>query len=142
MGAGVNEVTRDGEKVVLFDGVCNLCSSSVRFMLRRDRRRVLRFASIQSAAGRELYEQTGLDPDSPDSFVLVTPERTYLRSDAALAIAREFGGLWTLLGVFKIVPRALRDWVYSLVARNRYRWFGKREECLVPTPELRERFLA
>jgi predicted DCC family thiol-disulfide oxidoreductase YuxK len=141
MVAGVNDIVQSGEKVILFDGVCNLCSSSVQFILRRDRRRTFKFASIQSDAGRQLYEQAGLDPSAPDSFVLVTPDKSLLRSDAALAIAHEFGGPWRLLGVFKIVPRLVRDWAYSLVARNRYRWFGKREECLVPTPELRERFL-
>lgn len=130
------------EKIILFDGVCNLCSSSVQFIMRHDRRRVFRFASIQSDRGRELYAQCGLDPQAPDSFVLWTPQGALLRSDAALAIAREFGGPWRWLAALRIVPRFVRDAVYSLVARNRYRWFGKREECLVPTPELRERFLS
>lgn len=127
--------------VVLFDGVCNLCSASVRFVLRRDPAGRFRFASLQSEAGRELLRRHGLDPDDLHSVVLVEDGRAYTRSDAALRIARGLGGGWPLLGALRAVPRPVRDRVYGLVAANRYRWFGKQDSCMLPTPELRERFL-
>ena len=130
------------DNLVLFDGVCNLCHASVQFVLRHDRRERFRFASIQSETGRKLLQAHKLAPDAASSFVLLTGGRVLLRSEAALEIARQFGGAWRLLGVFRFVPRSWRDGVYSLVARNRYRWFGRRESCLMPNDRLRERFLA
>ena len=130
------------DNLVLFDGVCNLCHASVQFMLRHDRRERFRFASIQSETGRKLLQAHKFDPDAASSFVLLTGGRVLLRSEAALEIARQFGGAWRLLGVFRFVPRSWRDGVYSRVARNRYRWFGRRESCLMPNDRLRERFLA
>ncbi len=127
--------------IILFDGVCNLCSGSVQFILRRDREGRFRFASLQSDAGRRLQAEHGLDPEALDSIVLIADGRTYKESDAALGIARRLGGPWKLLTVFRLVPRPLRDWAYRLIARNRYRWFGKTESCWLPTPELRGRFL-
>lgn len=127
--------------VVLFDGVCNLCSASVRFVVRRDPAGRFRFASLQSAAGRELLLRHGLDPDDLHSVVLVEGGRAYTRSDAALRIARGLRGAWPLLGLLRAVPRPVRDGAYRLVAANRYRWFGKRDACMLPSPGLRGRFL-
>jgi predicted DCC family thiol-disulfide oxidoreductase YuxK len=129
--------------VVLFDGVCNLCNGAVNFAIDRDPEGRLRFASLQSPAGRQVLERVGrsvVDGD-PESIVLVDGGRVYERSAAALRIARYLSGPWPLVGALWVVPRPLRDWVYRLIAANRYRWFGRSDSCRVPTPELRARFI-
>ncbi len=128
--------------IVLFDGVCNLCSGSVQFILRRDPAGAFRFASLQSDLGQRLLTERGLDPKALDSVVVVDGDRFYRESDAALRIARDLKGAWKALTVFRLIPRPVRDWAYRLIARNRYSWFGKAETCWLPTPELRGRFLA
>ena len=127
--------------IVLFDGVCNLCSGSVQFLLKRDPEGRFRFASLQSDAGRSLMIEHRLDPDALSSVVVVEEGRAWQESSAALRIARHLPGAWKLLRVFAVVPRPIRDAVYRWIARNRYRWFGKTEACWLPTPELRARFL-
>jgi predicted DCC family thiol-disulfide oxidoreductase YuxK len=127
--------------IVLFDGVCNLCSGSVQFLLRRDPGGRFRFASLQSQVGEELLAKLGIDRRVVDSVILVEGDRWYKESDAALGIARQLPGAWKLLTAFRLIPRPLRDAAYRLIARNRYRWFGRTEACWLPTPELRERFL-
>ncbi|MCC7063838.1 MAG: thiol-disulfide oxidoreductase DCC family protein [Planctomycetes bacterium] len=128
-------------RVVLFDGDCNLCNGAVQFVLRRDPRAVFHFASLQSAVGRQLLASVGANATLPDSIVLVQDGALALKSTAALRIARGLRWPWPLFAVFFVVPRPLRDLLYDWIARNRYRWFGKRESCLVPTPALRARFL-
>ena len=128
--------------VILFDGVCNLCSGAVRFILARDRRGRFRFAALQSDAAKSLLAGAGLPQDATDSIVLLQDGRAWRRSGAALRIARGLDGAWPLLFAFIIVPRPLRDAAYDFVARRRLRWFGRRAACHVPTPELRSRFLA
>lgn len=127
--------------IVLFDGVCNLCSTSVQFILQRDPAGRFRFASLQSDLAQRLLTERGLDPKALDSVVVVDGDRFYRESDAALRIARDLKGAWKALSVFRVIPRPVRDWAYRLIARNRYRWFGKSETCWLPTPELRGRFL-
>jgi len=127
--------------VVLFDGVCNLCDRSVQFILDRDPAGVFRFASLQSDTGRALMEAHQLDPDALSSIVVVDGDRAYMRSDAALRIARDLSAPWNALPAFRFVPRFLRDAAYELVARNRYQWFGTRESCRLPTPDVAARFL-
>lgn len=128
--------------VVLFDGHCNFCSGVVDFLVARDRRGAIRFAALQSPAGRRLLAEHGIAmPDEPDTMVLVQGKRALLRSSAALAVARHLRFPWPLAAIGFLVPRALRDAVYGIVARNRYRWFGRSERCRVPTAELRARFL-
>jgi predicted DCC family thiol-disulfide oxidoreductase YuxK len=128
--------------IVLFDGTCNLCNATIGFVIPRDRTGRLRFASLQSAVGQELLRRHGIPaPSTPDSIVYIEGERAFTRSDAALAIAGRLDRPWPLCGLFWYVPRSLRDAVYSFVARNRYRWFGRTETCQLPTPELRDRFL-
>ena len=129
------------EDVILFDGECNLCDWSVRFVVRHDPRARFRLAALQSPVGRRLLAERGGDPRGIDSVVLIEGERWYARSEAALRIARGLAGPWRLLSALRIVPRPLRDWAYDAVARNRFRWFGRRDACLLPTPALRERFL-
>ena len=129
----------DQHPVVLFDGVCNLCNGSVVFIIRRDPRGVFRFAPLQSPAAASLLgERAGT---LPDSLVLVENGRLYTRSDAVLRIVRRLRQPWPLASALVELPAPLRDWLYAWVARNRYRWFGKRDVCMVPTPELQARFL-
>lgn len=127
--------------VLLFDGVCNLCNGSVNFIIDRDPAGYFKFAPLQSASGRKLLEEHGLPTDSMDTLVLVEGGRSYVRSTAALRIARRLTFPWPLLVVGFLVPRVLRDLAYKLIATNRYRWFGKSETCRLPTPALRSRFL-
>ncbi len=128
--------------VILFDGLCNLCAGSVRFVLERDPAGAFDFASLQSEAARRVRGEAGLTPaDLPDSVVLVDAEGVHVRSDAGLRIAARLRAPWPLVAVFRVVPRAIRDALYDFVARRRYGWFGKRDSCLVPTPALRARFL-
>lgn len=126
---------------ILFDGVCNLCNGSVQFILKRDPESRFRFASLQSEAGRRLVAENGLDPDVLSSVILIEDGKVYRESTAALRIARHLSGAWKLLRVLVLIPRPIRDAAYRLIARNRYRWFGKSETCWLPTPELRARFL-
>lgn len=140
MTASDVQAGREGP-IVLFDGHCNLCNRAVRFILRRDRRGEFRFASLQSEAGAAIRAEAGGSSALPDSIVLVEGGRVHIRSDAALRIARRLGGAWAIAWRLRVVPRPLRDWIYDRVAKNRYRLFGRREECARPTPELRTRFL-
>jgi len=127
--------------IILFDGVCNLCNTSVQFILKRDRRSRFRFASLQGPAGQALLQRSGLPADHLDSFVLVENNNVYTRSSAALRVISRLGGGYTLFYVFWIIPRPIRDGVYDWVARHRYRWFGKEDSCWLPRPEWKERFL-
>lgn len=127
--------------VILFDGVCQFCDSTVNFVLDHDRTGRVRFAALQSKAGQELLARFGLPADKFDSLVLVENGRHYLRSTAALRLARHLDLPWPLLAGLLLVPQFLRDWAYDVVATNRYRWFGKMDACRVPTPEVRARFL-
>lgn len=126
--------------IILFDGVCNLCTASVRFVIERDSRRQFRFASLQSPVARELLGQE-LERERLESLVLIAAGRVYRKSTAALLVARRLDGLWPLLGVFLLVPRPLRDAIYDWIGSRRYRMFGKRELCWTPQPELADRFL-
>ena len=127
--------------VVYFDGVCNLCNSAVNFLIDQDKQGRLKFASLQSEAGKAVLRRSGLPDQDYDSFILVKNGQLFQKSDAVLEVVKLLGGGWSLLYGFKIVPRAWRDWVYTKLAQNRYRWFGKRTQCRLPTPELRTRFL-
>jgi predicted DCC family thiol-disulfide oxidoreductase YuxK len=131
----------DLNPIVLFDGVCHLCSSSVSFIIRRDRRGRFKFAPLQSPAGQELLRQHRLSPDGLDTFVLLEAGKAYTRSTAALRVAKQLCGLWPLAYLLIGVPKWMRDAVYNVVAKNRYKWFGKREACMMPTAEVKERFL-
>lgn len=128
--------------IILFDGVCNLCNSSVRFVEKRDQRDRFRYASLQSDVGIKLTQQRGIDTKNTDSIILIDPGVAYyVKSDAALEIARHLSGWRWMAALFGWLPRSLRDSIYDLVARNRYRWFGKKEACMVPTKEQQAKFL-
>ncbi|GIV61600.1 MAG: hypothetical protein KatS3mg044_0466 [Rhodothermaceae bacterium] len=127
--------------IILFDGVCNLCNGSVNFVIDHDPDGYFRFAALQSETARALLQALRVPDDRPESIVLIEDGKVYTRSTAALRIARRLSGAWPLLYAFIVVPRRLRDRVYDWIARNRYRWFGRRDTCRLPTPELRSRFL-
>jgi predicted DCC family thiol-disulfide oxidoreductase YuxK len=130
-----------GKSVILFDGVCNLCNGFVQFLIARDPKRRFLYASLQSESGRTIMEALHLNADGLETVVLVEDGKGYTHSDVALRVAGRMGGLWPLFRVFYVFPKPLRDAIYNWVARNRYRWFGKREACMVPTPELKSLFL-
>lgn len=127
--------------ILYFDGVCNLCCGAVRFVIARDPRATVRYASLQSGFAQERVPSLGVSGDNLDSIVLVEGGTVSIRSTAALRLCRHMRGFWPLMRILLIVPRPLRDAAYDCVARNRYRWFGKQEACLLPTPEVRARFL-
>ena len=127
--------------VIFFDGVCNLCTGSVQFVIRHDPSRKFRFASLQSEIGQSVLSEHHLPAESFGSFLLYDQGRLYTKSTAALRVCKQLSGGWKLLSVFLIVPPFIRNAVYDLIARNRYRWFGKKEACWLPTPELKSLFL-
>lgn len=128
------------EAIILFDGVCNLCSGSVQFVIKRDPAAYFKFASLQSEFGQRQLQKLNLDQNFFHSIILISGDKVYQRSDAALEIVKKLKGAWPLLYGFKILPRFLRDAVYNLISRNRYRFFGKKDACWIPTPGLKSRF--
>jgi predicted DCC family thiol-disulfide oxidoreductase YuxK len=127
---------------ILFDGVCNFCNASINFIIRHDKKDHFRFVPLQSLTGKQLLAQLQLNDLSMDSIVLIDQNNVYKQSSAVLRIARKLNGAYPLLYGFMIIPPFIRDAVYNLVARNRYKWFGKTESCMVPTPELRQKFIS
>ena len=128
--------------ILFFDGVCNLCNGAVQWFLKNDRSGELRFASLQSELAQELLPPAGIDPRVLNSLVFYHKGRVLQKSDGALAAYRQAGGMWgKLAGAAGLVPRFIRDGVYGAIARNRYRWFGKRNECMLPRPEWKARFV-
>jgi len=137
----MNELPKN-KKIVLFDGVCNLCNDAVLRIIKNDKKDVFRFASLQSNIGKKLVEERGLDPEELDSIILIEPGVAYYRkSTAALEISRDLSGGYSLLKNFLFIPENLRDGIYDLIASNRYKWFGEKEQCMIPTPELKAKFL-
>lgn len=131
----------ENKMVVLFDGVCNLCNSSVQFILKHDKKSQFLFASLQGTYGQEQLKRLGLSQENFNSFMLLENGELYSKSTGALRMLKHLGKGWQLLYVFIIVPKFIRDGVYSIIANNRYRWFGKKEACWLPTPDLKKRFL-
>ena len=127
--------------IILFDGVCHLYTSTVQFIIKRDPNGYFTFASLQSEIGRQLLEEYGLQPDALDTFVLVEGSRCFTRSDAALRVAQHLSGGWSLVRVLSLIPKPVRDWGYTVIARNRYRWFGTHETCMLPSRDILDRFL-
>lgn len=127
--------------VILFDGICNLCCGWVRFLIRRDKSRKFRFASIQSDAGKKLLDSAGLNHIDPETIVYLKDKQFYQESSAVLEILSDLGGIWKAAALFQLIPKAVRNGIYRFIARNRYRIFGTRSSCLMPTPENAKRFL-
>lgn len=126
--------------VILFDGVCNFCDASVQFILNRDPKGIFHFASLQSEAGQDLVKKYNVPPDI-DSMILIEDDKVYYKSTAALRISRKLQGAWKLLYAFIIIPSPIRNIVYDIIAKNRYKWFGQKDSCMLPPPNIRKRFL-
>lgn len=130
------------KQLILFDGVCNLCNDSVLKVMKYDKENKFIFAALQSEAGQEILNQLKIDTRKIDSIVLYEPGVSYyVKSEAALAIMNNFGGFWKLTQIFTVLPTTFNNWVYDFIAKNRYKWFGKKESCMIPTPELKAKFL-
>ena len=128
--------------LIVFDGVCALCSGFVHFVLRHDKHRQYRFLAAQSNLAAALYHHYGLPTDHWETNLLIKDGLLFVRSEAAIEIVRGFGGLWRMIRVLRLIPRPVCDWLYNCVAGNRYRWFGRHDLCLVPDPAQADRFLA
>lgn len=136
-----SHLTPQPSPLLLFDGVCNLCNASVQWVIKHDPDGIFRFASLQSDTGKAMLQRFNLPVGELNTVVLVDGGKAYTRSDVPLRIFKKLGGGWSAFAVFAIVPKSIRDAVYDWIAKNRYRWFGKKDECWLPTPELRARFL-
>jgi len=132
----------EGKKIVLFDGVCNLCNNFVQTIIKHDKKDVYRFASLQSEYGQRVQKYLGLNPENIKSIILYNPGVAYYhKSEAAIEIIKSFGGIYSLMIIFRIFPKFIGNAVYDFIAFNRYKWFGKKDQCMIPTPELKEKFL-
>jgi predicted DCC family thiol-disulfide oxidoreductase YuxK len=125
--------------VILFDGVCNLCNKSVQFVIQKDSAAKFRYASLQSEFGQRILQEYHLPADEFNSFILLQDNKIYTRSTGALKMLSQLDG-WKWTRILSIIPKFIRDGVYNLISKSRYRWFGKRDECMIPTPELKSRF--
>lgn len=132
---------KNASNLILFDGVCNLCNGFVQFIIKRDSKGVFKFSALQSTASKALLSKAGKSTEEFDSVVYIKGGELLEKSTAALYIAKDLGGFWSLFYIFVFIPRPIRDWVYNGVARSRYSVFGKRQECMIPTPDLESRFL-
>ncbi|MCF6131973.1 thiol-disulfide oxidoreductase DCC family protein [Flavobacterium wongokense] len=131
------------KKIILFDGVCNLCDSSVQFVIRHDKKDIFRFVALQSELGQKIINHIGISDSKIDSTILYEPAKAYYyKSDVAFKILKEISGIHKILLVFSVLPKSFLDFVYDYVAKRRYKWFGQKESCMVPTPELQSKFLA
>jgi predicted DCC family thiol-disulfide oxidoreductase YuxK len=137
----VNEEKAAGKFIILFDGVCNFCNRWVQLIIRYDKKDIFRFTPLQSVTGQQLLAQSGQQKVNPESVVLIENGKYYFRSSAALRIFFRLSGLWKLLIIFYIVPVFIRDAAYNIIARNRYPWFGRRENCMVPDEKTKAKFL-
>ena len=129
------------QPVILFDGVCNFCNSAVNFVIKRDKNSALKFTTLQSNIAHQMLAHQNIPTNDLSSFVFIENEKIHTRSTAALRVCKYLTGLWPLMYGFIIVPKFIRDGIYNWVAKNRYRWFGKTKECMIPTPEIKAKFL-
>ncbi len=134
--------TCGNKKIILFDGVCNLCNSAVQFVIKHDTKDVFRFVALQSDLGQKILNHIGVNPKDIDSIILYEPGIAYYyKSQAAIQISSSLGGLWNFVTIFRIFPTRIGDFFYDYIARNRYKWCGKKESCMIPTPNLKAKFL-
>lgn len=127
-------------RVIFFDGVCNLCNASVQFVIEHDKENYFKYSALQGDFAKEILPKFNINPSHFNSILLVENGTLYTKSSAALRVAKKLNGFWPLLYGFIVVPKFIRDWVYDIIARNRYKWWGKKESCWVPTPALRAKF--
>lgn len=133
--------TSENHKIILFDGVCNLCNGAINFVIEKDKNNSFKFAALQSEIGQDLTSRFNIDRTKVDSIILIDGDKHFEKSSAALRIAQHMSGAYPLLYMFMIVPKFIRNAVYDYIAKNRYKWFGKKESCMIPTPALKEKFL-
>ena len=131
----------DLNEIVLFDGVCNLCNNTVQFIIRKEKKPHLKFATLQSATGKKLIEKYNVHQDNSGSVIYIKNGKAYTKTSAALRLTKRLRGLYPMLSLFLILPTFSRDWLYNLISKNRYKWWGKSESCQTPTSELRKRFI-
>lgn len=129
------------ERVIFFDGICNLCNASVQFAIERDKKNLFKFTALQGEYAKAVLPKFNVDLSQLNSIILLEDGQLYTKSTAALKIARKLNGLWPALYVFILVPKFIRDWFYDIIAKNRYKWWGRQESCWLPTPELKQRFI-
>ena len=130
------------KKIILFDGVCNLCNDSVLKVIKNDKKNSFLFTALQSDYGKKIIEHLKVDTSKIDSIILYEPGISYdIKSTAALKVMKDFGGIWNLTQIFWVFPEGFRNLIYDFIAKNRYKWFGKKESCMIPTPELKAKFL-
>ena len=130
------------KKIILFDGICNLCNDVVLKVIKYDKKNIFLFSSLQSKIGKEITDHLGIDISKIDSIILYEPGVSYdIKSTAALKIIQDFKGIWSLTYILFLFPEGFRNLIYDYIAKNRYKWFGKKEKCMIPTPELKEKFL-
>jgi len=129
------------ERVIFFDGICNLCNASVQFAIERDKKNLFKFTALQGEYAKAVLPKFNVDLSQLNSIILLEDGQLYTKSTAALKIARKLNGLWPTLYVFILVPKFIRDWFYDIIAKNRYKWWGRQESCWLPTPELKQRFI-
>ncbi|EKF35206.1 MULTISPECIES: thiol-disulfide oxidoreductase DCC family protein [Bacillus] len=127
--------------LILFDGVCNVCSGAVQFVMKRDPHEQMMFASLQSNTGQRILKENGLPLDEFNSFIYIEEGTLYMKSTGILRAARHLKGIYRWSYLLLIIPRPIRDWCYQLIAKNRYKWFGQKTSCMVPTPDIQKRFL-
>ena len=137
----MSELNQIKNPVILFDGLCNLCVGSVQFIIKRDKQKQFRFASLQSSFGKNVLVQFGLNENDPSSFILLEQGKIFTRSTAALKVCRQLSGAWKMMFAFIIVPASIRNYIYSFIAHNRYKWFGKKEACWLPNEALKYLFI-
>lgn len=132
----------ENKQIILFDGVCNFCDASVQFVIKHDKKDIFRFVALQSDLGQKIIQHIGIQSKNIDSVILYVPGVAYYyKSNAALEIAKNLGGFFHFGTIFKIIPTAVRNVLYDYIAKNRYEWYGKKESCMIPTPELKAKFL-
>ena len=132
----------ENKKIILFDGVCNLCNGAVQFIIKHDKKDIFRFVALQSELGIEICNHIGVDQNKIDSIILYHPGVAYYyKSSAVLEIGKDLSGIYSLASVLKIFPEKFRNYIYDYIAKNRYKWYGKKESCMIPTPELKAKFL-
>ena len=128
-------------QIILFDGVCNLCNGLVRFIIKRDPEAKFRFASLQSESGQSILYKLGLDQSNFDSVIYIKGDNYFIKSSAGLNVLNDIGGIWKMFFLFIIIPKFIRDFFYDIISKSRYKIFGKRESCMIPTSEIKQRFL-
>lgn len=138
----ISKFVKNGNKIVLFDGTCNFCNSSVLKIIKHDKKNIFLFTSLQSDIGLEILNHFKIDNSKTDSIILVeSEEKFHIKSTAALKILKEFNGLWKVFQICWIIPPFIRNSAYNYIAKNRYKWFGKKDNCMIPTNEIKSKFI-